>query len=57
MSNPQNLLFWNSHNTAISLSLLLWLHDILCEGNVDFSPEEQISRNIEETLILKQHTI
>lgn len=57
MSNPQNLLFWNSHNTAISLSLLLWLHDILCEGNVDFSPEEQISRNIEEALILKQHTI
>lgn len=30
---------------------------ILCEGNVDFSPEEQISRNIEDALILKQHTI
>lgn len=57
MSNSRNLLFWNSHNTAICLSLLLWLHDMLDEGYVDLSPEEQISLNIEEALIVKQHTI
>lgn len=45
--DPRNLLFLNSHNTAICLSLLLWLHDVLHEGYVDLSPEEQISLNIE----------
>lgn len=57
MSNPRNLLFWNFHHTAICLDLLLWLHDMLHEAYVDLYPEEQVNLNIEEALILKQHTM
>lgn len=56
-SNQWNLFFLNSHSTTICLSLLLWLPYMFHEGYVDLSPEGQISLNIEEAFLLKQHAI